>query len=261
MNVREKLPVYRTAASKKHIFVLKPGMRVEILQDQENKRRKILLKKGNKKFSAWVPIRYIKKSKIEFVISSESEKYNRKTYFGVGLSSNQTLMGEQSITDENSLKSSFSAINGSGSFAHLLYDRPYKKKDFIRILFSTYEVRFSGKGNYENGSETDIKLVQNFLSLSALWRSAFADTNFWYLMGAGIDNGTSVELSLNGSSEQLSGDALPFYAKVILGGAYQYPFDSHKSSMLELSVLSSYVANADKTIIPIDVNLSLLFSF
>ena len=113
----------------------------------------------------------------------------------------------------------------------------------------------SGKGNYEgSGSETLVSVEQNFWSLSALYRDYYSSIKgLWWSAGAGIDSGQQVDLTIDGTKESLSGDALPFYSRVIAGLGYDYSLTG--AWTIESGLHLSYVVNADKTIVPIDLSL------
>lgn len=260
--VNEKIPVYRKTKSKKPAFFLKPGMRVRISKRSKGPWRRIYITKKKKTYKAWVNTKKIKKSRVRFTSKDDDfEEIKKARYLGLYLVANYTLMGEQSVSDGGGSSSEFDSMSGSSSYFGFYYERPYKEKAYIRISVSMSKAKVSGSGKYAgSGSPAEVSIDQDFISLHFLYRNYFKKNNrLWWALGAGVDNGNNVELTINGSSEALTGDALPFYARVISGVGYDYPIS--KKMFLESSANLSYVANADKTILPVDLLLSIKRAF
>lgn len=254
--VREKIPVYLSPKKQKVLFYLKKGNKVAVSAKTYGSWRKIQFKHKDKDYSAWIRKADIRRSKIVFSGSGNIEGIGRrKSKIGLSINALNTQMGEQQVTDESGLKSNFDRMSGSSSYFGLVFDTPYKKTKSIRLFFSLYNVNVSGKGNYEgSGSETLVSVEQNFWSLSALYRDYYSSIKgLWWSAGAGIDSGQQVDLTIDGTKESLSGDALPFYSRVIAGLGYDYSLTG--AWTIESGLHLSYVVNADKTIVPIDLSL------
>jgi hypothetical protein len=256
LQVHEKIPVYLSPKKQKVLFHLKKGNKVSIATKSYGRWRKIQFQHKNKSYSAWIKTSDVKKSKIVFDEEAKAQGLGkRKSKIGFSVNALNTQMGEQQVVDESGLKSNFEKMSGSSSYFGFVFDTPYKKANTIRLFFSLYEVSVSGKGNYEgSGSETLVSVDQKFWSLSALYKANFSTSSkFWWSVGGGIDSGQEVDLTIDGTKESLTGDALPFYSRVI--GGIGYDFSLTESLSLESGLHVSYVLNADKTIVPIDFSL------
>lgn len=256
--VKERIPAYRKSKAKRPVFYLKPGMKVQISSRSRRGWRKIFIKKKGKTYKAWVNTRKFKKSKVLFSRKAELTDRNlRRSSMGLNLFVNSTFMGEQSISDGGGSSSNFDSMSGSSSYFGFYYEKPYKKKAYIRLSLSRSLVNVGGTGKYAgSGAEAKVEIKQSFTSVHFLYIKRFSKaSSFWYGLGAGVDSGSSVELTINGTTEALTGDALPFYARLMSALAYEYYIskDFGVEGMLQLS----YVANADKMILPVDLGLSL----
>lgn len=257
--VKERIAVYRKKNTTKPVFFLKPGMIIPISSKSFGDWRMIYLKKKKKKFRAWIDVSKIKKSRLVFGSDSYLEGHNKKpSYLGATFVYNYTWMGEQRVVDESGLSSNFDSMSGSASYFGFNYDIPYKKTShLLRFHLSFSKAAIIGEGKYDgSGDAAIVDMKQDFVSAHFLMKfHSSPSSSFWYSLGAGLDKGTTVLLTIDDSSESLSGDSLPFYLRLIMGAGYDYRIS--KKYYLESAMSLSYVGNADKTIVPIDLSVGL----